>query len=142
MPSGGRVRLLLVEDVAQFREEAVAALRKAEYEVVAVETTTEALDLIDGGLQVQLLVSRVLMPPGHPHGLALARMVRSRLPEMRVVLHAIAYDDLPLHERESPPGLLIRRPKHGADLVSWVMLAHEDNEEAVKLGRLTLLVES
>jgi CheY-like chemotaxis protein len=138
MPGRGRTTLLLVEDVVQFRDDAAAALREAGYEVVAVETTTQALDHIDRGLRMELLVTRVLMPPGHPHGLALARMVKRRFPAMRVVLHAVAYDDLPSRDRDNPPGLLIRRPKRGSDLVSWVMLAHEDNEEAVKLGRLTL----
>jgi CheY-like chemotaxis protein len=142
MRSGRRASLLLVEDVARFRDDAVAALRQAGYEVVAVETASAALELIDGGLWIDLLVSRVLMPPGHPHGLALARMVKRRRPQTRVVLHAVAYDDLPRHERDNPPGLLIRRPNRGADLVSWVLLAHEDNEEAVRLGRLTLLTES
>jgi CheY-like chemotaxis protein len=141
MGSGRRASLLLVEDVAEFRDEAVAALRQAGYEVVAVATATAALELIDGGLWIDLLVSRVLMPPGHPHGLALARMVKRHRPETRVILHAIAYDELPRQERDNPPGLLIRRPNRGSDLVSWVMLAHEDNDEAVKLGRLTLLAE-
>lgn len=130
--------MLVVDDVARFRDEAAAALGAAGYNVVAVETSTEALDRVDRGLRCDVLVSRIVMPAGHPHGFALARMVKRRLPDARVLLHAIACDDLPAHERESPPGLLIRRPQRGSDLVSWVMLTLDDDEEAAKLGRLTL----
>src|SRR5215471_8469039 len=109
-------RILLVDDVARFRSEAAAALRRDGYRVIAVATTTAALDRLDRGLAIDILVTRVLMPAGHPHGLALARMVRLRGPEVRVLIHAVAYDDLPEVERDEPPGVLIRRPASGADL--------------------------
>jgi CheY-like chemotaxis protein len=109
--------ILLVDDVPGFRDDAAAALRRAGYRVTAVATTTAALDRLDRGLAVDVLVTRVRMPAGHPHGLALARMVKLRRPDVRVLLHAVALDDLPEVEREDPPGLLMRRPTRGADLV-------------------------
>ena len=115
--------ILLVDDVARFRNEAAAALRRAGYRVVAVATTTAALDRLDGGLAAGILITRVVMPSGHPHGLALARMVRLRRPETRILIHAVAYDDLPASEREAPPGILIRRPARGADLAHAVAVA-------------------
>jgi CheY-like chemotaxis protein len=109
--------VLLVDDEPRFRSDAAAALRRAGYRVAAVATTTAALDRLDRGLQVDVLITRILMPAGHPHGIALARMVKLRRPAVRVLVHAVALDDLPPVERDDPPGPLIRRPVRGADLV-------------------------
>jgi hypothetical protein len=80
------------------------------------------------------------MPPGHPHGLALARMVKHRRPAARVLVHAVAYDDLPAHERDNPPGVLIRRPARGADLAPAAALALGDPDDAARLVALAGLV--
>ncbi len=130
--------VLLVDDVPEFRDEATAALAGAGATVLPVATATEALDRLDDGVPFDLLITRVLMPPGHPHGLALARIVKLRRPDARVLIHALTYDDLPEHERANPPGLLVRRPNRGADLIPWVTLALSDDPDAAARGQLTL----
>jgi DNA-binding response OmpR family regulator len=75
--------ILLVEDDGVFREAAALHLGKAGYTVITADNSTRALEEIDGRT-VDLAVVDVLMPPGHPQGFALGRMLRHRRPGLPI----------------------------------------------------------
>jgi CheY-like chemotaxis protein len=110
--------VLLVEWDEDYRREAVEALERDGYRVIACNTSMEALDIAAReGERIDILLSRILMPPGNPHGLALSRMVRHKgRRDIRIVNYALHYDDLPEHEITNAPGELHPRPKNGAEL--------------------------
>jgi CheY-like chemotaxis protein len=60
-------------------------LRKARYAVIEASNAHEALDLLRNGVDVRLIFSDVRMP-GIIDGVALARIVRSEFPMVKIVL--------------------------------------------------------
>jgi len=73
--SSGRV--LLVDDDDGFRYAAAEALEEAGFAVSAAPDYRQALEILEGDLPVDLLVTDVYMPE-RIHGFALARMARMR----------------------------------------------------------------
>ena len=61
-PGGGRERILLVEDNGELREATGGILRAYGYRVTSVESGEAALDAIDRGVEIDLVVSDVVMP--------------------------------------------------------------------------------
>jgi CheY-like chemotaxis protein len=110
--------VLLVEWDENYRREAVVALERDGYRVIACNTSMEALDIAAReGDRIDILLCRVLMPPGNPHGLALSRMIRHKgRRDIRIVNYALHYDNLPEHEITNAPGELHPRPENGAEL--------------------------
>ncbi len=76
--------LLLVEDEAPLRRLAERALGRAGYAVQAAEDAEAALELLEAGGPPAALVSDIAMPG--MDGLALARQLRGRWPDLPVVL--------------------------------------------------------
>jgi CheY-like chemotaxis protein len=83
--SGGSERVLVVEDDAGVRRLLVRTLESGGYRVTAAADGMEALERIAGAeAEVDLLVSDVVMPK--LSGLELARRLRERNPQLRVLL--------------------------------------------------------
>ncbi len=80
-----RQTILVVEDNPDVRHVAVALLQQLHYRTVEVETASAALDVLAAGPDVALVFSDVVLP-GPTDGLALARMVGDRYPNIPVVL--------------------------------------------------------
>jgi DNA-binding NtrC family response regulator len=78
-------RILVVEDEFLIRDYVVDQLRDCGFDVMAVGTADEALELIDQGRPVDLVFTDITLP-GRNDGLALALSVRSRRPKLPVVL--------------------------------------------------------
>lgn len=115
--------VLLVEHEDAYRHDALTALERAGFQVIACTTTTEALAVLDdAATPVDVLLSRVRMPTGHPHGLALGRMVRynRQHQNIRIVLYSVGYDSLPEEDLKTPPGRLLPRPEDAAQLVGVI----------------------
>ena len=79
-----RRTILVVEDEVLLRMFIADELRSAGYNVLEASNAGEALDLLSGQ-PVQLLFSDIRMP-GTMDGVELARAIRSRYPEIKVVL--------------------------------------------------------
>jgi CheY-like chemotaxis protein len=77
--------ILLVDDNEGFRHAASCHLDDAGYDVIALATTSEALEALDAGRPIDLAVLDIHMPRGHVHGYALARMARIRRPRLPIV---------------------------------------------------------
>jgi PAS domain S-box-containing protein len=77
--------ILVVEDNADVRRVAVSLLEQLGYRTMEVETASAALDLLAGDRHIDLVFSDVVLP-GRADGLALARTVVERYPQIPVVL--------------------------------------------------------
>jgi CheY-like chemotaxis protein len=77
--------LLLVEDHALVRQFLSLVLGNAGYRVTAAESGTQALALLEQGVQADLLLSDIRMP-GSIDGIQLARWVRAHRPGMAILL--------------------------------------------------------
>ena len=80
------MRILLVEDNHEVAAITLEIIGTFGYEVVWVDRARKALDkLMEAGEAFHLLLTDVVMPDGM-NGLQLARMVRSRLPALPIIL--------------------------------------------------------
>ena len=80
-----RRTILVVEDNVDVRRVAVSLLEQLGYRALEVETAAAALDVIAAGKHVDLVFSDVVLP-GPADGLALARTLAERYPQIPVVL--------------------------------------------------------
>jgi DNA-binding NtrC family response regulator len=78
--------LLLVEDDEAIRGIIAEGLGMAGYRVIAFATSTEALRELKSDRPLDLAIIDINMPPGHPHGFALARMARFHQPNLPLIL--------------------------------------------------------
>ncbi len=79
------MKILIVEDDAEVRLVAVEAVAEAGYEAIKAAGAEEALLLLERTRDVGILFSDVRMP-GTMDGLALAKLVHSRWPTIRILL--------------------------------------------------------
>src|SRR6185312_17175078 len=70
--------ILLIEDDEATLQVAAETLRATGYRVVAAADFQAAFEFFDSGEAVDLMITDIRMPPGTPHGFAMARMARSR----------------------------------------------------------------
>jgi PAS domain S-box-containing protein len=80
-----RQTILVVEDNIEVRKVAVSLLEQLGYRTIEVETAAEALDVLASGEHIDLVFSDVVLP-GQVDGLALARSLAQRYPQIPVVL--------------------------------------------------------
>jgi DNA-binding response OmpR family regulator len=75
--------ILLVEDDEVFREAAALHLGTAGYTVIAGDNSLRALHELDGRT-IDLAIIDIVMPPGHPQGFTLGRLLRHRRPGLPI----------------------------------------------------------
>jgi CheY-like chemotaxis protein len=110
-------RILLVDDDDSFLYATQKGLIAAGYEVHAARHFADALPPVEHGETFDLLLSDVVMPRSI-NGFALARMVRLRCPDMKV-LYVTGYD-IPSTEAL---GKIIRKPVTIEQIVNEVGMA-------------------
>jgi CheY-like chemotaxis protein len=81
----GRADILVVEDEFLLRMFLVEELRAQGYSVIEAINAEEALDLLDQGLRIDLLLTDIRMP-GAFDGAELVRRVRARYPHIMVAV--------------------------------------------------------
>jgi CheY-like chemotaxis protein len=80
--------VLVVHDSPEFLDRAASALRVAGYDVTCHSSPLAAIDDVEGGTEIDALVTSLAFPPGSPHGVSLIRMLRERRRGLPVVLVA------------------------------------------------------
>jgi CheY-like chemotaxis protein len=80
-----RRTILVVEDNKDVKNVAVSLLQQLGYKTIAVESASEALDVLASGKTVNLIFTDVALP-GQLDGLALARKVTDRYGTIPIVL--------------------------------------------------------
>ena len=81
--AGGSI--LVVEDEILVRMSVVENLLEAGYSVLEASTADEAIALLEGGAEVDVVFSDIQMP-GALDGVALLRVVKGRFPSLSVIL--------------------------------------------------------
>src|SRR5687768_12035878 len=108
--------ILVVEDEVLIRMMMANELRRAGYQVVEAAHADEALDVLKSSSRVDLMITDIAMPLGSMDGTKLARFVRGRWPQTKVMIASAhppegpealdAYIDKPVN-----PDKLIERVK-------------------------------
>jgi signal transduction histidine kinase/FixJ family two-component response regulator len=85
VPFGDRELVLVVEDNGAVREATVSRLQSLGYDVLEARTGAEAIKLLEIGTPVALVFADIVMPGGMT-GYDVAKWVRSRRPDLKVLL--------------------------------------------------------
>jgi CheY-like chemotaxis protein len=121
--NAGSARVLIVDDDILVRETLAAQLEDRGFVALAAADGVAALALLDGGAEVDALVTDLSMP--HMDGVSLIREVRNRRPGLPAIVltgtPAPEGDDTDLQARE-PSFLLVHKPIRAAHLAE--RLAH------------------
>lgn len=78
------IKILFAEDEDSVRAFGVRALKKKGFNVAAANNAENALELLDKGEKFDLLITDMVMPG--LSGAELAREIKKRLPEVRIIL--------------------------------------------------------
>lgn len=114
--SPGRGTVLLVEDDTLVLKYAAGQLEMMGYEVITAGNGPEALMLVEGGLQFDLLFTDVIMPGGMT-GVELAGKVRAQRPGTPVLFTSGYTENAMLQQGRIPAGThLLSKPYRRADL--------------------------
>jgi CheY-like chemotaxis protein len=110
-------RILLVEDEPQVLQFVTAQLVSLGYEVTAVATGRDALDLLEEGVCFELLFTDIVLPQGLS-GVELARRAAFICPELRVLLTS-GYSEEMFEQHGRPPEKvpLLRKPYRRKELL-------------------------
>jgi CheY-like chemotaxis protein len=103
------LHVLLVDDHVQLRRLLCMTLAGEGFEVTQADSADRALEILQGGLRPDMLVSDVRVP-GRINGLQLARAAKRLLPSIAVLLQT-GYTDLTVTEFP-----VLRKPYNPAEL--------------------------
>ena len=112
--------ILFVDDDAIIALAAGDMLRDLGHTVIDIHSGTKALEILEGGRSVDLLLTDYAMP--EMTGLELARAARELRPDLPILL-ATGYAELPSGNSEFPRLL---KPYQQKDLVSQIALSLEN----------------
>lgn len=111
------IRILLAEDEQAMREHLTRALKKANYEVVAVDRGTAAVPLLNSE-KFDLLLTDIVMP--EMDGIELAQHCAAVCPETQVMF-ITGFSGVTLRAGEAvPKAKILSKPFHLRDLVMEV----------------------
>jgi CheY-like chemotaxis protein len=105
------MKVLVVEDDPFVREMAVAGLEDAGHEVTEAASGGEALNLLQGGIAVDALLTDVRLPGAT--GWEVAKAYRERFPDLPV-LYVTGYAE---HMQPVPGGIIISKPYRMAQVI-------------------------
>jgi CheY-like chemotaxis protein len=100
-------RILVVDDDEIFAATTGRVLRQAGYAVEIAGTFAVALEVLEGALALDLMVTDLVMPR-QVNGIALSRMARMRRKDLKV-LYVTGYD-IPAGADEQLVGPILRKP--------------------------------
>jgi CheY-like chemotaxis protein len=112
--------VLLVEDEPLVRLLAADVLVEAHFRVIEAATAEEALTVLQAGVEVDVLLSDVEMPPGI-NGYELARSVDAQWPEIEILI--TSGREWPTQGDLPPGAAFLAKPCPNEVLVSYVQSA-------------------
>src|SRR4029079_2564555 len=131
-PTGDET-ILVVEDNPSVRKTVMRQLRDLGYRPVEAENGARALDLIDGGLTFDLLLTDVVMPGGIT-GYQLADQLRATRPDLKV-LFTSGYNELAgAGAPAARIGPLLSKPYRKQDLGRMIRSALDTPAETLVAG--------
>jgi CheY-like chemotaxis protein len=119
--------VLVVDDDEDVRSLAVATLHDAGYRALPAPNGDIALSMLQGGLNVDLLFTDIVMPGGLD-GFSLAYEARLYQPEIRI-LYTTGFTNLSARGlARSVPGRMLNKPYRPSTLAAEVMRALSDGD--------------
>jgi CheY-like chemotaxis protein len=118
--------ILIVEDDAAFAYAVRRHLEGHNYRTLTAASSSEALEKFESE-PIDLVITDIRLLQGEPQGLALARSIRARQPEIPLIL-VTAYPEL--LAGEAPPGIVFHKPLELATLQSAVSACLGNAERA------------
>jgi signal transduction histidine kinase/ActR/RegA family two-component response regulator len=118
-PLGKGELILLVEDNDKVREATVSRLESLGYAVLQAKTGPEAITLLESGQPIALVFSDIVMP-GAMTGYDLAEWVRSRRPDLNILL-TTGYSDMPLTVSEAVREINVLAKPYTREHLAWAL---------------------
>lgn len=106
-------RILVVDDTAGARRLAERMLISLDYAVMAAQSATEAIALIDRGETFDVLLTDIMMPG--MNGIELARLLRQRLPTLRIVFTS-GFSEVTASELDALGAIYVSKPYRKAEI--------------------------
>ncbi|WP_407155361.1 PAS domain S-box protein [Bradyrhizobium sp. STM 3557] len=120
---GGEETILIVEDDALVRRHVVAQVRSLGYATLSAANAAEALEIIDGNPDIDLLFTDVIMP-GAMNGAQLAEAARQRRPSLKTLFTSGYTEDAVVHQGRLDAGvLLLAKPYRKHELARMIRIA-------------------
>ncbi|MBI5265567.1 MAG: PAS domain S-box protein [Bradyrhizobium sp.] len=120
---GGRETILIVEDDRLVREYVLTQLHSMGYVTLEAANAAEALEIVGGGKQFDLLFTDVIMP-GAMNGRQLADEVKKIRPGLKVLYTSGYTEDAIIHHGRLDSGvLLLQKPYRKSDLARSIRKA-------------------
>jgi DNA-binding response OmpR family regulator len=92
-------RILIVEDDDALRYALCREVEAAGYDATQAHDYRDALDVLESGKRVSVLVVDLVLP--RVNGFALARMARMRHPNIKTI-YMTGFESIPMHEADGP----------------------------------------
>jgi len=122
--TNGGETILLVEDDDDVRAYASSVLRGLGYTVIEAGDGHDALSIIGGDEQIDLLFTDIVMP-GRLSGWQVAQVARGMRPALRV-LYTSGYSEHAVGEDDRPVGAILRKPYRRRELALHVRASLDD----------------
>lgn len=120
---GGDEAILIVEDDVLVRKYVVTQVQSLGYRTLAAGNASEALAIIEGSEQIDLLLTDVMMP-GSINGRQLAVEALSRRPSLRILYTSGYSESTMVHDGYLDAGaLLLAKPYRKVDLAKMIRTA-------------------
>jgi PAS domain S-box-containing protein len=120
---GGEEKILIVEDDALVRKYVVTQIKSLGYATMSAANAAEALDIIDGNAEIDLLFTDVIMP-GTMNGAQLANAARIRRPELKTLFTSGYTENAVVHHGRLDAGvLLLAKPYRKPELARMIRIA-------------------
>jgi CheY-like chemotaxis protein len=120
---GGSETVLVVEDDSMVRGYVVTQVQSLGYTTLSAANATEALELIDGHPEIDLLFTDVIMP-GPMNGRLLAIEAVKRLPALKTLYTSGYTENAIVHHGRLDPGvLLLAKPYRKSELARMIRQA-------------------
>jgi PAS domain S-box-containing protein len=121
--AGGDEKILIVEDDALVRQYVVTQIRSLGYDTLEAANAEEALTLIDGASDIDLLFTDVIMP-GQMNGRQLADEAARRRPSLRTLFTSGYTENAIVHHGRLDSGvLLLAKPYRKTELARMIRTA-------------------
>lgn len=115
--TGGVETILVVEDEEAVRAATVDMLSTLGYKVLSSADAEQATHLINGGVDVDLLFTDVMMP-GRVSSLELSELVREKLPQAQILFTSGYAEGVLSHDGKLPPGVNLLQKPYTAETLS------------------------
>jgi DNA-binding NtrC family response regulator len=116
--------VVVVDDDPFFLRSVVQVLQRQELRVSAANSFSSAIEIIESGEPVDLLLTDVGLGRDSPHGVVLSNMARLRRHSLKIILMSGSYDVDQLAEYANAP-VVLQKPMAPERLISAVMAALE-----------------